>query len=343
MSLMAAFSASVGTFHLKVDLTVEDGRTLALLGPNGAGKTSVLRCLAGLAPVDQGRILVGGSPWEDASAGIRLPPHRRRMGMVFQGGLLFPHLTVVENIAFGCRAQGRSTTHIGQMLIDFDLVDFATRYPSELSGGQLQMVSLARALAADPAVLGLDEPLASLDVATRSEVRTRLAGYLGGFPGPSVLVTHDPLDAALLADEIAVLEDGRIVQQGALDELTRRPRSEWVAKLVGVNLFRGTGHDHSVRLPGGEIAVAEAVTGDVFCVIRPQSVALHAAPPEGSPRNVWSGRVGEVVTIGDRVRLELKGSMPLVAEVTVAGLAALGTATELWASVKATEVEVYPA
>ena len=343
MSLLADFSASVGTFSLEVDIAVEDGRTLALLGPNGAGKTSVLRCLAGFAPLDQGRILVGGSPWEDVSAGIHLPPHRRRMGLVFQGGLLFPHLTVAENIAFGWRAQRRPTTRLDEMLVEFDLSDLAARYPSQLSGGQVQVVSLARALAAEPAVLGLDEPLASLDVAARHDVRIRLSRYLGGFPGPSLLVTHDPLDAAFLADDIAVIENGRIIQQGALDELTRQPRSAWVAKLVGVNLFRGIGHDHAVRLPGGEISVAEPVSGEVFCVIRPQSVALHTVPPEGSPRNVWTGRVGGVVAMGDRVRVELNGPMPLVAEVTAAGLASLGKATELWASVKATEVEVYPA
>jgi molybdate transport system ATP-binding protein len=334
--------------HVELDVAVADGEVLAVLGPNGAGKSTLLRVLAGLLPPDGGRVEVDGEPWDDVAAGVHLPPHRRRLGMVFQDHLLFPHLTVADNVAFGLRTRGAGRREAravaAEWLARVELADLGGRRPGELSGGQAQRVALARALAGEPALLLLDEPLSALDARTRLTVRAELRRHLGEFRGSTVLVTHDPVDAMALADRVVVVEEGRVVQVGTPAEVSRKPRTDYVARLVGLSLLPGTGAGTVVRLDGGgEVAVAEEVSGPVFAAVRPESVALYLTRPEGSPRNVWPLRLAGAVPHGTTVRCELEGVVPLVADVTATAFAEMGLVpgAEVWAAVKASEVAVY--
>jgi molybdopterin-binding protein len=192
----------------------------------------------------------------------------------------------------------------------------------------------------------LDEPLAALDQQARAAVRRDLRVRLAAFDGVRILVTHDPVDAATLADRLVILEAGHVVQTGALADITARPRSPWVAELVGVNLLAGTATGDRVALDGGgELVAAGAGTGPVVAIVHPHSVTVHASAPTGSARNVWSGTVESIEPLGDRVRVRVTGAVPLTAEITPAALAYLAIApgTEVWTSVKATDVTVDPA
>jgi molybdate transport system ATP-binding protein len=323
-----------------------------LLGPNGAGKSTLLRVLAGLLRPDACRVVLDGQILEDSDGGIRLEAERRPVGMVFQDYLLFPHLSVVENIAFGPRARGAGRAAARRAALGWleqlGLADLGDARPRTLSGGQQQRVALARALASEPRMLLLDEPLAALDVSTRAEVRRDLRRRLREFAGVNLLVTHDPLEAIALADRLIVIEQGRIVQVGAPSDVTERPRSAYVADLVGVNLLRGRGVADAIELAGGgHLAAVDSGVGEVFAVIAPSSVSLWRSRPEGSPRNVWAGRAASLDLLGQRVRVRVDapGRPSLVAEVTPAAVAELGLAegSQVWVSVKATEVRAYPA
>ena len=226
------------------------------------------------------------------------------------------------------------------------LGEVAQLRPGRLSGGQAQRVALARALAYEPSLLLLDEPLAALDAGTRGEVRRDLRRVLAGYEGVRLLVTHDPLEAAALADRVLVLEGGRVLQEGTAAEITARPRSAYVAELAGLNLLRGRATAGQVQLlDGGALSAAGAPDGDVFVAFHPRTVALHRRRPEGTPRNVWRGSVAGLERIGERVRVAVQGTPPVVAEVTPAAVAELrlGDGGEVWATVKATEVDAYPA
>ena len=348
MSLSAHVVVQRGPLELDVEVQVADGEVLAVLGPNGAGKSTLLRVLAGLLVPDDGRVVVDTVVWDDVPAGTRVPAHLRPQGVVFQDGLLFPHLTVGENVAFGLRTRGvrkpERRAAADEWLERVGLEGFAGRRPTELSGGQAQRAALARALVGEPALLLLDEPLSALDARTRLTVRAELRRHLAEFGGSTVLVTHDPVDAMALADRVVVVEEGRVVQAGTPAEVGRRPRTDYVARLVGLSLLPGVGDGRTVRLDGGgEVAVAEEVSGPVFAAVRPESVALFLARPEGSPRNVWPLRLAGAVPHGTTVRCELTGAVPLVADVTATAFAELGLApgSEVWAAVKAGEVAVY--
>ena len=328
------------------------GEVAAVLGPNGAGKTTVLRALAGLLRLASGRVMLDGRVLEDPARRIRVPVERRPVGMVFQDYLLFPHMSAVENVAFGLRARGvrrsaaRRTAHA--WLERLGLPDAADASPRTLSGGQQQRVALARALATDPRLLLLDEPLAALDISIRAEVRRDLRRHLREFAGVNLLVTHDPLEAIALADRLSVIERGRIVQAGPPAEVTERPRTPYVADLVGVNLLRGQAAGDGIELGGGgRLEVVGARAGEVFAVIPPRSISLWRSRPDGSPRNVWRGRAAGLDLLGDRVRVRVDAAPQpsLVAEVTPAAVTELELAegSEVWVSVKATEVNVYPA
>ena len=350
MSLQAQIRATVGSFDLDVDLTIAPGELVALLGPNGAGKTSVLRALAGLLPIDAGHIALDGLVLDEPAIAIRLPVEQRPIGMVFQDYLLFPHLSVLENVAFGLRSRGvgraAATARALSWLDRVGLGPAANRKPGSLSGGQAQRVALVRALATDPALLLLDEPMAALDVSTRVELRRELRQHLESFRGVRLLVTHDPVEAMAMADRLIVLEQGRVLQSGSPAEVTQRPRSRYVADLVGVNLYRGQADHGSVRMSGGQVLAAAGVeAGEVFAVIHPRAVSVHRAKPEGSPRNVWQGRATDIDLQGDRVRVRLQGLPSIVAEVTPAAVRELGLdrGDQVWIGVKATEVIVYAA
>jgi molybdate transport system ATP-binding protein len=343
MSLVARLVVQRPGFRLDAELEVADGEVVALLGPNGAGKTTALRALAGLTHNEGSMVL-------DGVALDKVPTERRPVGVVFQDYLLFPHLSIVDNVAFGprCHGTGRTEAHREAMhwLNRVGLAEYAKAKPRTLSGGQAQRVALARALAVRPRLLLLDEPLAALDAGTRLDIRSRLRHHLSGFVGATLLVTHDPLDAMVLADRIVVMERGGIVQSGAPNDITRRPRTDYVARLVGLNLYRGTAGDGAVDLAGGgRLAVDDPVSGDVFVAFPPSAVALYPARPDGSPRNVWPVTVVGVERYGDRVRVELAGEPAVLADVTAAAVADLRllAGRELWAAVKATETHAYPA
>ena len=343
MSLDATIRLKRDEFALDVQLKVRAGETIAVLGPNGAGKTTLLRALAGLVPIN-GRVELNGQVLDDSAAGRHIPTERRRVGIVFQDHVLFPHMTVLDNVAFGLR---HDSSRIAREWLDrAGLGDRANAMPRELSGGQAQRVALIRTLATEPHLLLLDEPLSALDVTIRAEVRRELSRQLSGFHGVRILVTHDPLEAIALADRLVVLEHGKVVQSGSPAEVTARPRSRFVADLAGVNLLRGQGRGDHIELAGGTaLAAPEAGDGDVFAVIHPRAVALYTSRPEGTPRNVWRGRAEDLDLQGERVRVRLSGAVPLVAEVTPSAVRELhlDAGAEVWVAVKATEVSVYPA
>ncbi|MFV0127934.1 ABC transporter permease [Streptomyces sp. HMX112] len=337
-----------------LSLDVPAGTTVAVVGPNGAGKTTLLRALLGLTPRATAESLrLGGHE----VAG--LAPHRRGIAWVPQDGALFPHLSALANTAYGLRAQGvpaaRARREARGWLERLGVGALADRRPGQLSGGQAQRVALARALAARPRLLLLDEPLAALDQTTRARVRHTLRRHLAGFPGVCLIVTHDPVEAVSLADRVLVLEEGRPVQFAEPAEVTRHPRSPWVARMLGRNAWPGTVRGTALELAGGArlvTATDAAVAGPALAVVAPEAVSLHRARPSGSPRNVWRGTVRELTAQGGRLRVLVTGApageerpVPeVVAEVTPAAAAELGLAegTEVWASVKATEITVVP-
>ena len=343
MSLHASIKTWRNDFALEVDMTVFAGETVAILGPNGAGKTTLLRALAGLIPI-QGHVELDGEVFDDTQTGRHLVTERRRVGLMFQDHVLFPHMTVLQNVAFGL---GRDGIEVAMAWLNrAGLGDKANVRPRELSGGQAQRVALLRTMAAEPRLLLLDEPLSALDVTIRAEVRRELSRQLAGFTGIRILVTHDPLEAMALADRLIVLENGRIVQSGTPADVTARPRSRFVADLAGVNLLKGHAMGDHIELAGGAtIAAPEAGTGDVFAVIHPRAVALYLDKPQGTPRNVWRGRADDIDLEGDRVRVRLSGPVPMVAEVTPSAVRELRLDAEpdVWVAVKATEISVYPA
>jgi molybdate transport system ATP-binding protein len=350
MTLEARIHTTVDSFVLDVELTAAAGEVVALLGPNGSGKTSTLRALAGLISLTTGRVSLDGSILDDSSTGVRLPPERRPIGVVFQDYLLFPHLTVLENVAFGLRARGlpraRALHESTRWLERVGLAGYGGRKPAALSGGQAQRVALARALATNPALLLLDEPMAALDVSTRVELRRELRRQLDSFTGVRLLVTHDTVEAMALADRLVVLEHGRVMQTGTPQEVTQQPRSRYVADLVGVNLFRGRASKNVISLAdGGSLTVADESEGDVFAVVHPRTVALYRTRPDGTPRNIWEGRAMDIDLMGDRARVRLSGAPSIVAEVTPTAMRELGLdrGETVWIAVKATEVVVYAA
>ena len=352
MSLHADVRVRRGTFDLDATVDVGSGETVVVLGPNGAGKTTLLSVLAGLVSLDAGRVQLDDVVLDDPQTGQWVPTEERPIGYVFQDHLLFPHLSAVDNVAFGPRARGRRRADARRdalgWLDRFGLAAYAGARPRELSGGQAQRVALARALASAPTLMLLDEPLAALDATTRIEVRRDLQQHLEGFAGPRLVVTHDPIDVVALADRVIVLEQGRVLQTGTLADLRATPRSRYVADLVGINLYRGTLSGSTVTLrDGGRLVVVNDHdrTGEVFAAVRPDAVALHRDRPEGSPRNTWAATVRTVDHEGPRARVTLSGPIPITAEITQRAADELGVAvgTDAWVSVKATEIETYAA
>ncbi len=339
-----------GGFRLDVRLAVAPGEVVAVVGPNGAGKTTALRALAGLLRLSAGHVRLAGRPLDEPATGVWVPPERRRVGVVFQDHLLFPHLSAVENVAFGprCRGAGRreARRQAGEWLRRVGVAHLARYRPGQLSGGQAQRVALARALVGRPPLLLLDEPLAALDAGTRADTRAELNRHLSTHDGGTLLVTHDPLDALILADRLVVIEDGRVVQEGDAATITARPQADYVARLVGLNLYRGDADGRTVVLDNGfKLTVGDANHGRVFVAFRPSAVALHRYPPEGSPRNVWPTRIDGLHHHGDTLRVELGPPLPLSADVTpqAASQLRLAPGSQVWASVKAVEISAYPA
>ncbi|MFC9165510.1 ABC transporter ATP-binding protein [Streptomyces fungicidicus] len=332
-------------FRLDIALRAAPGEVVALLGPSGAGKTTALRALAGLAPLTAGHLRLDGADLR------RTPPESRPVGVVFQDYLLFPHLTALDNVAFGprCRGAGKAEARAqaAEWLDRMGLAEHAGARPRRLSGGQAQRVAVARALATHPRLLLLDEPLAALDARTRLEVRAQLRRHLAAFEAVAVLVTHDPLDAMVLADRLVVVEGGRIVQEGSPSEIARHPRTEYIAQLVGLNLYRGQAEGHTVRLAAGPaVSTTEDLSGPVFVAFPPGAVTLYRARPTGSSaRNLWHCEVAGLETHGDQIRVELAGELALAADLTTVAAAELDLhpGAPVWAAVKAAQTHAYPA
>ncbi|MEU7282091.1 ABC transporter permease [Streptomyces sp. NPDC045431] len=324
-------------------LDAAPGTTIAVVGPNGAGKTTLLRALLALTDRAHARLRLGDTDVTD------LPPHRRGVAWVPQDGALFPHLSALANTAYGLRTHGvprAEARAAAQRWLDrLGVGHLSQRRPAQLSGGQAQRVALARALAARPRLLLLDEPLAALDQTTRAHVRHTLRRHLDGFGGVCLIVTHDPVEAVSLADRVLVLEDGRALQDAAPAEVTRHPRSPWVARMLGRNAWPGTATPDGLALPDGSAVVAAepvAAGADALAIIPPEAVSLHRERPTGSARNTWPGTVREITAVGSRMRVLVTSDQApdLVAEITPAAAADLGLAdgTPVFTSVKATEV-----
>src|SRR5205809_620364 len=250
----------------------------------------MLRTISRLLTIGAGRFSLDGMVLDEPANGIRMPVEQRPIGVVFQDYLLFPHLSVLENVAFGLRSRGvgrtTATARARSWLERVGLGQSANRKPGSSSGGQAQRVALIRALATDPALLLLDETMAALDVSARVELRRELRQHLESFRGVRLLVTHDPVEAMAMADRLIVLEHGRVLQTGSPTEVTQRPRSRYVADLVGVNLFRGKAkHDVITLTDGGSLTAVGVTDGDVFAVVHPRTVALYRARPDGSGKS----------------------------------------------------------
>ncbi|MCT9089114.1 ABC transporter permease [Streptomyces sp. ASQP_92] len=334
--------AAVSGFN-EVTLDAEPGTTIAVVGENGAGKTTLLRALLGLTPRAHAELRLGDL---DVTS---LAPHRRGVAWVPQDGALFPHLSALANTAYGLRAQGvargEARAEARRWLDRLGVGHLAHRKPAQLSGGQAQRVALARALAARPRLLLLDEPLAALDQTTRAHVRHTLRTHLAGFAGVCLIVTHDPVEAVSLADRVLVLEAGRTLQDAPPAEVTRHPRSPWVARMLGRNAWAGEARGDGLALAGGgRIVAAERLSegSRALAIIAPESVSVHRRRPDGSPRNVWPGTVREITASGSRLRVLIGSaeSPDLIAEITPDAAAELGLAegAAVWSSVKATEV-----
>ena len=349
--LVVDAEVSRGSFTLRVAFAAAPGRVLGVLGPNGAGKSTLLHVLAGLTPVDRGRVELAGQVLDDAAGGAFVTAAGRPVGFVFQDYRLFPHLTVADNVAFGPRARGAGR-HEARRTADhwldrLGLADLAGRKPGQLSGGQAQRVALARALAGRPGLLLLDEPLSALDAGTRLDVQAELRRHLADFPGPCLLVTHDPLEALVLADELLVLEDGRIVQQGQPAQVARQPATQYVARLVGLNLYEGVADDSGVSLSGGGRLTrgGPGPRGDVLVAVRPSAIAVSSEPqPEADCGCAWPARVTGLTLLAERVRLSLDGQPAALADVTPEAVAelSLSPGRTVWLAVRPADLEIYP-
>lgn len=356
-ALVAQFAKRLGRLEMNVELTADAGRTLVLVGESGAGKTTILNALAGVLHPDRGTIRVGGTTYFASDRGITVPAHARAVGYVFQSYALFPHLRVSENVAFGLAAQGfpraRIQTRVRETLEHLGIADLSERRPASLSGGQQQRVALARALVLRPRLLLLDEPLSALDLQTRRGIRGELLRLLRILPGVTLLVTHNPLEAVVFGDTIGVVEAGRIVQLGPQDELLRRPRSRYVAELMGLNLFHGrvASRDSSglveIDTGKGSVRVVDAGGADeAFVVVDPREITLHTERPEGTAQNVFMGSIVQLIPeppLGERIRAVLETRPPLVAEITARAVGTLGLreGQTVYAAFKATAARAY--
>jgi len=303
---LSAVSVKFGTttaLH-PVDLAIERGDFFALLGPSGCGKTTLLKAIGGFLSPTTGRIAIDG---EDVT---RLPPERRRTGMVFQGYGLFPHMSVRQNIAYGLKVARRPPTEIDgkvdAMIALVRLEGLADRLPAALSGGQQQRVALARSLVMEPAVLLLDESLAALDLSLRKAMQEELRALHRSIGGTFVFVTHDQHEAMAMANRIAVMKDGRIVQQGAPQDIYANPNSEFVAGFIGdANLLRGHRRGDKVSLEAGTSFGAAGPDGDITLMVRPNHLVFPDAsslPLEGT----LDGRCEDIVFLGTHARIDLR-------------------------------------
>lgn len=342
-----------GSFELEAAFTCAPGEVLGVLGPNGSGKSTLVAGISGLEHLTSGELRVGEACWDDGR-GHAVPPGRRQVGLMTAAGDIFGHLDALENVAFGLRARGVSRSaarrRARQELEQVGIADLASRRPHELSSGQAQRVALARALALAPRVLLLDEPLSAIDQSGRDELRALLGERLARTDAVTLLVTHDPLEALTLADRLLFLEAGRVTQLAPPQDVVRYPRTAFAARVVGLNLWRGTSDGRAITTPGGARIMAADVppSGErAFAAFAPTAVSLWREVPAGSPRNTWPLVVQQIEHTGTSARVHLRGdagvAADLVADVTLEAVTELGLhrGSHVAASVKATDVTLY--
>jgi molybdate transport system ATP-binding protein len=380
--LKVSLDTYLNTFHLQANFSAQVNKTTVLLGESGAGKSTILRLLAGLLYPEQGHISLDDDIYFDSTQHIAVAPQQRSIGYVFQDYVLFPHLSVFENVAFGLRAQhlprSQVQSRVGEALEKAHVESFAQRRPDQLSGGQQQRVALARALALKPKLLLLDEPLAALDIQTRREIRQELRSILNEVGITTVMVTHQYLEALLFGHHILVLDAGSVIQQGGQRDLQEYPRSSYVAELIGVNFFQGrivryeTDSICAVRIHDGqqpfEVVAAlkehspthdalPAIGEEAYVIVDPRSITLYPSPPNGSARNVFPGKIVQVLRLNSsnlhssdghmRIAITLDANdpsyPPITAEITEASAnrMALQEGQAIYAAFKATEASAY--
>ena len=346
--LHADVALAVGELDLRARVEAGNGHCLAMTGPSGAGKTTILKLIAGLATADHGHIACGEEVWWDTEHAIDRPPEQRRCGYVSQDYALFPHLSAWRNVAYGLHEMPRRERRrvALEMLERFGLARRVDARPRTLSGGERQRVALARALVREPSALLLDEPLAALDARNRASAAHEIAAVVRETDVPTVLVTHEFADAALLGDEVAVIDHGSIIQRGTASDLAAEPRSAFVANLTGAVVLNGTAHRAadgltSVALDGGgEVSATAPMIGPVAVSIYPWEIVIEppTAPAVGSAQNHLLAEVTSITVVGNRVRVGLQASQPFVAEITQAAARSLRLAvgSQVSASWKAT-------
>jgi ABC-type sulfate/molybdate transport systems ATPase subunit len=339
--------------ELDIELAVGEGRRAAIVGPSGAGKSTVLRIIAGLRKPDPGRVAMGGEVWQDSDREINLRPEERACGFMFQDYALFPHLSAWRNVAFGMTGhrQARRERALEQ-LRRFGVESLADARPATLSGGERQRVALARSLARDPSVLLLDEPLSALDTHTRAGAGRELIAALRDAGAIAIVVTHDFSEAALLADQIFVMDNGRVVQRGTAAELSARPTSAFVADFAGSAVLNGVARPAAGGLTeveldgGGTLRSTDLIRGSVVALVFPWEISLEPAgrASESSALNRLPVEVVSVTEIGNRVRVGMSAPQPLTAEVTAESIRSLGLRPGVRASAtwKATATRLVP-
>ncbi len=347
--LVARIGVQRSQFELDVSIEIEPGETVVLLGPNGAGKSTTLEAIAGSQPLHSGVISLNEGVLDDPAADTFVPAQKRRIGVMFQDYLLFPHMTALDNITFGPMSAGSSRAVAREAawpwIDSLDLTAVADRRPAELSGGQAQRVALARALATNPDLLLLDEPLGALDVSTHMATRRLLRDHLSAVHSPRLVITHDAADAFMLADRIVVLENGHVTQSGTPEEIRRRPQSRYAADLVGINLIQGVVDGGAIAVDDGGFTLMtsnRSASGPVLVTIHPRAVALHRDKPHGSPRNTWQATIESIEPLGETTRVQLGLPLNLTADVTPGAVEdlSLTPGADVWVAIKATEIAV---
>ena len=324
---------------LDVELQLQHGEVIAVLGPNGAGKTSLLHALLGWLELESGWIMVDGEVIDSPDTDSYVPPQHRPFGMVFQDGLLFPHMSVEKNILFGA---GKDF-NLKPLAESLQANELLAKFPSELSAGERQRAAIARSLAARPKVLFLDEPFSALDIQGKRRGRSLLKEALAIEVSGCLIVTHDLVDAFTLADRVMIIEGGKLTQFDVPDRIRLRPGSEWIADLVGWNYYEGIGEGSVVTLPHGTtiFTAQDDLDGPTSISINPASVSIFKSQPSGSPRNSWLSSIQNIEILDGRARVSLVGEIDICADITTAAANELrqSISSEVWVSVKATEVD----
>ena len=324
---------------LDVELQLQHGEVIAVLGPNGAGKTSLLHALLGWLELESGWIMVNGEVIDSPDTDSYVPPQHRPFGMVFQDGLLFPHMSVEKNILFGA---GKDF-NLKPLAESLQASELLAKFPSELSAGERQRAAIARSLAARPKVLFLDEPFSALDIQGKRRGRSLLKEALAIGVSGCLMVTHDLVDAFTLADRVMIIEGGKLTQFDVPDRIRSRPGSEWIADLVGWNYYEGIGEGSVVTLPHGTtiFTAQDDLDGPTSISINPASVSIFKSQPSGSPRNSWLSSIQNIEILGGRARVSLVGEIDICADITTVAANELrqSISSEVWVSVKATEVD----